>query len=591
VGALPNNVIPLRPVVGRPRVRPLTPAEMIVGNLDDLQRFSSEGRAAVLGSDFFDKARRFYNYESPQESRVVYHPLVRIAELQMLLLKESSDLTASKPKFFIRKQNQRDADREQAFRAAWLHLGYQMEWLKGCIYSAICGSAPMMPYWDAFAMHGQGAVRLKALDPEKYYPDPGAEDDDSRNFIVLEDQLTLEEIQQRHGAEATRGLDPTARNRGYIPRPAVDFPASGAGMPPGPMRTLGPLAHGALASDREAQGRIRVRSLFIRDSTELPFTDELGLALVRDYKQIPEPDVVPAFPTGRMIIEAQRRLLYDGPNPYPGFPVFRLAAMPALWGYWPPPPVRYVQDLQNLAEDMMSQTYENAYRTNNVSLFINRSSGLTSNDVDGLPGRVYFYDQAAGEKPAETVVTPPFPPHFLQYPENLLTKMKDILGYSPSRQGQPGAGNTSGDLFDASIFQSQALTRLRSELLLDCMSKVAPFAFTMMMQTMATRQFPVPGGSDMASWSGDPLIDQEDWSVAVDEASIRVDLQSRLQKLALTLARFGKIDTQTLYDWLDVPNSDVIAQRVQREQLIMMLQQSLQGKGGKRNQGGGVRGK
>jgi len=589
-GGAPSNVIPLS---GRRRVRELTPVERLVGNLDDLQRFAAEGRGATLGADFFDKARRFYNYEQPNEARVVYHPMVRIAELQTLLLKEASDLTAPAPRFFIHKADQREQEREDSFRAAWRYFKFQREFLKGAIYSGICGLAPMMVYWDPWAMRGQGGVRLKALDPEKYYPDPGCEDDESRNYLVIEEQLTLEEIQQRHGSDAIRGLDPTARNRGYIPRPAVDFPASGAGMPPGPMRTLGPLAHGAFAADREAQGRIRVRTLFIRDSTELPFTDQLGLTLVRDYQQIPEPEVVPAFPNGRMIIEAQRQLLFDGPNPYPGFPVFRLSAMPALWGYWPPPPVRYVQDLQNLAEDLLSQTYENAYRMNNVSLWVNRNSGLTSNDVDGLPGRVYFYDTAAGDKPAEPIVTPPFPPHFLQYPEALLQKMRDILGYSQARQGQAGAGNTSGDLFNSEVFQSQALTRLRSMLMVDCMEQVAPFAFTMMNLTMTSRRFPMPSGSGvtMVQWAGDPNIDQEDYSVLVDEASIRVDLQTRLEKMGLTLARFGKIDTQTLYEWLDVPNAAEVAQRMQREQLIAMLQQALQRQQGRPGKGGGVRGK
>lgn len=588
MAAASSNVIPLH---GRNRrVRELTPQETIVGNIDDLQRFNSEGRGSVLGSDFFDKARRFYNYESPQENRVVYHPLVRIAELQTLFLKEASDLTANLPRFFIHKSDQRDADREQAFRAAWRTLGYQMEWLKGVLYSGICGLTPMQVYYDAFAMNGQGATRIKARDPETYYPDAGASDDDSRNNFILEDMMTIEEIAQRHGAEAARGLDPTARNRGYIPRPAIDFPASGAGMPPGPMRTLGPLAHGAFASGREDQGRIRVRTLFIRDSTELPFTDELGLTLVRDYKTLPDPDVVPAFPTGRLIIEAQSRILFDGPNPYPGFPVFRLSAMPALWGYWPPPPVRYVQDLQNLAEDLLSQTYENAYRQNNVSMFVNRNSGLTSNDVDGLPGRVYFYDPAGGDKPAETVVTPPFPPHFLQYPENLLSKMKDILGYSQQRMGNPGAGNTGADIFDAGIFQSQALTRLRNTLMVDCMERVAPFAFTMMMMTMPSRQFPVPTGDMMTRWTGDPTMTPEEWSVTLDASSVRIDLQGRLQKLALALARFGKIDTQTLYEWLDAPDAEQIAQRLQREQLIQLLQQMVEGKPGQKSKGGGKRG-
>jgi len=556
----------------------------ICSTLDDLQRIAEGGRAAVLGQGFFDKARKWYSFDPPAMNRVIYHPLVRVADLQMLNLREANELTTPVPKFFIQRLfgqpiGARDRDREACFRANWDLAEFQMELLYAETYAGIVGSTPLQVFFDPDFQRGLGAVRLRARDPESYYPDPSAYDDEERSYIILEDNLSIEEIARLYGRESADLIQKEFRvgSRVRIPRTQSDYPATGLALPPGPLQSMGPLGHGAFSTPSNREGRLRVRTLFIKDSTRMPFTDQLRLTLLRNEDLIlPEPADVPMFPNGRVIVECQRRILHDGPNPYRGFPVFRLCALPPLYGYWAPPLIRYTQDLQSLAEEMFSQTFENAYRMNNAMMFIKQQSGLTSNDVDGLPGRLYFVDPQAGENAAQIVVTPPFPQHFLDYPKYLLEMQREQLGMTAARSGNAGAGNVGMGLFDSEVFQAQAITRLRSRLLASTMKKIAAFVFETMTDTIGSRIYPMMEGTgadpEAVLWEGGPQLAQMEWNVLLDGNSLRLDSAASLRQLALTLARFGKIDDETLYEWLEAPDQQGIMERRRTQALWTAIQ-------------------
>src|ERR1700756_2377830 len=106
-----------------------TPELYIVQTIDDLQRRAQEGRDRVLGTNFFQRTEQFYNFDPGSYARISYQPLVRVADLQMILLREAGDLATPIPKFFIHKNGDRDKDREKAFRGNWLHFNYQLQWL------------------------------------------------------------------------------------------------------------------------------------------------------------------------------------------------------------------------------------------------------------------------------------------------------------------------------------------------------------------------------------------------------------------------------------------------------------------------------
>src|SRR5260370_327016 len=90
------------------------PEIYIVQSMDDLQRRAEEGRNRVLGHNFFQRSEQFYNFDPGSLDRVAYQPLVRVADLQMILLREAGDLAQPVPKFFIHQNGDRDKDREKA---------------------------------------------------------------------------------------------------------------------------------------------------------------------------------------------------------------------------------------------------------------------------------------------------------------------------------------------------------------------------------------------------------------------------------------------------------------------------------------------
>jgi hypothetical protein len=568
-----------------------TPEVYIVETIDDLQRRAEEGRNRVLGYNFFQRSEQFYNFDPGSYERISYQPLVRVADLQMILLREAGELATPIPKFFIHKNGDRDKDREKAFRGNWQHFNYQLQILFAEVHAGMTGTCPVQVIFDPDRDHGRGGVVLKARNPATYFPDPDALEDRDREYVILDDYMSESEIGARYGQRALSMVS-LAREMGgtyKIPKPAIDFPVSGEGMPPGPLQTMGPLGYGAFSSSKKQTTRIRVRTLFIKDSTRLPFTDELGFRMASEYNLVPKPETLPAFPTGRLIVEAQRRVLYDGPNPYPGIPVFRICQFPPLYGHWAPPPVRYTQDLQFLAEDLFSQTYENAYRMNNAEKYISRLSGLGPDDVNNLPGRVYFTDPAGGDKPVQTVVTPAFPAHFIEYPKFLLQLQKDLQGQSGARQGQAGGGNTGVGLFDAEVYQQQALTRVKAHMLTDSYMRIGEFVFETMALNMGTRRFPFPEGSELtqALWRYEPGLALADWELELDARSIKIDSATQMRNLALALARIGKIDDETLYDWLDVPDADNLIAKMRTQQVFNALQaMQQQAQGGGKAKGG-----
>lgn len=552
--------------------------EDVVQTIDDLQRRADEGRRRVLGNpNFFERAEEFYNFMPGGAERVVYQPMVRVADLQMITLKEAGDLASPVPKFFIHRNGKRDKAREDAFRAQWKHFNYQLQWLFAQCHAGITGTCPIQVMFDPDRDRNRGGVLIRARNPKTYYPDPDAFEDHDREYVILEDYMSVREIADRFGprAAAMVSLPLEAGGTYRIPRPEIDFPVANASLPPGPLQTMGPLGFGALSGSRHGHtSRIRVRSLFIKDSTRLPFTDELGYRMASMYNLLPQPDSIPAFPTGRLIVEAQRRLLYDGPNPYPGFPVFRLTQLPPLYGHWGVPPVRYTQDLQFLAEDLFSQAFENAYRMNNVMMFISRLSGLSPEDIVNLPGRVYFTDGAVGDKAAQIITNPAMPQHFIEYPKFLLGLQQELQGRGAARQGQGGAGNVGVQLFDSQVYQGQALTRVKAMMMADTMQRVAEFVFETAMLNLGTREFPVPMGSDLVSaiWTYDPTVAEYDYGIELDARSIRIDSATAMRNLALALARIGKIDDQTLMEWLDAPDPDEIHQRMVEQAIMAALQ-------------------
>lgn len=583
--------------------RTITPEQQTVGILDELQTYATQGRNRALGEGFFEEADRFYQFNLPLSRTASYRPLVRLSEVQRLLIQEANEITGPIPKFFITKAGDRDKDREKAFQANWIEHDYALELMIAEIHAGISGCGFIQPYLDPTAEGGFGAAKIRARHPRSVFPDPGALDDAELNYVMFEDYRTLEELRDMFGPRATKKLSLKREIGGAgsskLPRFTNEtYPAHGLQLPWGPMRSMGPLAGGAFGLMGPGAGRIRLRTLFIKDSTSAPFNDELALRMIErktlpDQFElstdgrwiIPTPDVMLQFPTGRMICEAQGDLLYDDANPYPAFPIFRLSAFPCIAGYWGPPPKQYFIDMQNLAEKMFSANFENSYRMNNVVAVVNTGSGLSAENFQILPGETYFVDPQGGDKPIQFLTPPALSSDAMNLPQFLLAYVREGMGFPPMRAGKAGAGNISAGLADQQTQQGSGLTPTKAKMYARAVKKIGAFQFLVMMQNVGTTAFPFAFGGENpdALWTEPEDLQQENWKCSLDQRSLRVESPSSIRNLALALARLNKIPDDVLYDWLDCPDAESMAQKM-HEQLMLqaMAAQNQKGKGGKK---------
>src|SRR6185437_3346290 len=157
------------------------------------------------------------------------------------------------------------------------------------------------------------------------------------------------------------------------------------------------------------------------------------------------------------------------------------------------PPIRYVVQLQEIAQTLSRQNIENTVRLNNGLVIINESAGVNADSVLGLPGERIVVKSPDGADKAIKILTPPqFGGEMWNVPDKLLDKMKRDFGFNETRQGQPGAGNTSGQLFGNTLSQASGLTQVRGRL----MQPSVKLALEMVYETMLTFQnavmFPLP---------------------------------------------------------------------------------------------------
>jgi hypothetical protein len=264
-------------------------------------------------------------------------------------------------------------------------------------------------------------------------------------------------------------------------------------------------------------------------------------------------------------------VLADGPNPHPNsiFPITRIIGFPALDGFWAVPPMRYFADLQNLAGRMLTQVFENAVRLNNGIWFIDEASGMSADDFAGLPGEVKVIE-SQGRMP-ELKLPKEFPQHFLKYPEMLLQLQRSLAGFSDARQGNPGSGNVGADLFDASVFQSQGITRMRAQLLAPSIQRISEQVFYMMVRFVKGAQFPDFSGKEMEVRTWEHIDKPGDYNLWLDPGSIRPLSSMAMRKLALQLKQAGLLSARGTLEAIDWPDAAGEALTIEQEQALQAL--------------------
>lgn len=533
----------------------------IIDQIDRLEKAAEEARNKLLGHDWFKKCEEVYALNDDVGRSYTYRPSVRIPQLQVLSMSEAVALAEADPVIYIASKGKRQKEREKAFQAAWDEGGFNYEILNAVMWAMFTSTGFVEVGFDPSAKGGLGKLWLKALDPQFVLPDPTGDPFDWE-YVIVTRWLNRDELVATYGDAAERIPDRPAKSPGRRVGSQPSYV-----LPPGPMREMGD-------PTRPAE----------RDSTLV----KTRFTYIRDYRMIPagppEPGhssayVAPAlekamFPNGRKIVDAGGITLFDGDNPVPNgmFPIVPVWGIPPLKGVWGVPPSRYTYSLQELAQKMYSQVYENAFRTNNASIFVYNNSGLTEDDPVGLPAQIHVINQ--NSHPPEFKWPNPMPAHMVQLPALLLTMQKELQGYSAARQGNPGAGNISADLYEASLYQSQPITRLRALYLARSVERIASIGFTLMGRYL-TKDCSICAVSEdgMTEHKWQPMEEEEleQTEVRIDPNSVRAYSQTSISRLVPVLRNLGLLDTRTALELAKVPNPDKVEERLTEEQTLAAL--------------------
>lgn len=549
--------------VVKKRDEELSPDQLLIRQLDELQFLSQEYRREHFGIDWEKDVKEFYHITDGVGAVPSFRPKVKIPQLQLLMLNEATDLSDTTPIVYIAHKSQRDKDRERAFQQHWRQGYVNNRMLFAQLWSLLFGVGYLQVGFDAFARKGQGDVWVASRNPGSVYPDPYSLSEDDWQWVQWTDKTSVDKVASYW--DKGQYVRPT----GKMVKVGQGEPGGSFDLPPGPLSVTG----GFPADKMISNGEVNVRYTFLYDNTRERLKDLSGSD--HDTSQL-----VPAkwrlkYPDGRMIVDCEGIVLFDDNNPFPSrqFPLVRIPSLPALFGFYPPPPSRFTKSLQDLAERMYTQAFENMVRLNNGVWFIPEECGIDPDDFGGIPGEVRVI--AANSKPPELKLPTPFPQQMTEYPDKLLALQKELQGFTSSRGGEPGAGNISSNLYDASIYQSQFLTRLRARLASESVQRFVELYFNTMVRYYANdRTFPSFGkGEDIeeVTWHGTSESRLEDFNIEIDPGSLRPVSTAALRAMVKDLRQQGMIDTKNALEMLDVPKADEIAEGIESEQKLAAL--------------------
>ncbi len=454
--------------------QPASPSEKDIRSrqIDELVKISEDARKDVYGVDHDETIKNFYNLQNRSRKTPTFRPEIRAPQLQVLLLSDAADLTDTSVRVFINhKKSGRDVQREKAFQEHWRQENFNYHMLMAQVYSEFSGTSFLQVGYDPAARKGEGSVWMRGRLQQGIYVDPISPWPEDWSFVVIEDPIYLDQAKELYGAAADNIRPRTARTE------AMAGPAAGGvEMPPGPMSTT---VRGLPGGDHGlTDGILKRRTLYARDSTLRTLTDAEKKEF--ENRNLPVPEYLKKYPNGRMIVDCEGTIVVDGDSWVPldlMFPIVPVWATPPWDSVWCPAPMKFTKSLQDNAERLMTQTFENAYRLNNGVVIINEVTGLTADTVGGLPGELLVIAANSPAGSIEIKYPPPMPQQMTELPITYLKLQRELQGFSGARQGQTGAGNVSADLFESAVSQSQSITKLRARLFSYSVQKAAELAF------------------------------------------------------------------------------------------------------------------
>lgn len=540
------------------------PSSSLARQIDTLEALSANYREDLFGANWYQDLREFYNLTLNSSLYPSFRPPIAIPQFQTLAITEGSDLADMDPKIYITQKDRRVKEREVALQSEWRDSYINNQLMLGSIWSMLNGNGYMQVGFDPYARGGLGKVWTRMRDPETVFVDPAATCEEDWNYLLLVDRVYPETVRERFPITG-RSIDAPPPT---ILQPADEYQSRRARLRvlPGPMSLRNPIQEKPQMS---SDGRVRLRYLWIFDGqTEDIAKAEAGTRTKTD--DLVTPKFRLKYPNGRLVVECEGKILYDGENNLPqrSFGLVRIMGMPALNSFYAPPPLRYTRTLQNVAERMYTQFFENVVRCNNGIWFIEEATGISADDFGGIPGEVRII--ATGSKKPEFVTPNALPAQVLEIPKVLLSLQRELMGFTPPRQGDHGKGNIGVDLFDAAVFQSQSMTRMRAKLMAESVYKIAKQMFAIMATYYKDYDYPdFSGEFEMKKW--ERITKPEEFLLYLDPASIRPISQAAMQKMIPVLRKEGLLDARTALEEMDIPGAGEIADNLEKEQSLQAI--------------------
>jgi hypothetical protein len=558
-------------------------------HIQEWREASDSARNKALGENFAKTAEDLYNLQDAMTPGPVYRPSLSIPLLQRIMLEEANQVSNLSPRMYVfpsagssdpsyqgaqqadsslPSSSARDLAREVSLQAQWQISKMNLHLLMAGLTARYCGAGWIVAGFDPDLSRARGGMWARSIDPRLVFFDPGTDYTWNPSYAGWGTWMNLEDVRLKW-PETSRAVQPKHTSGGF--QPFSGDSGYGISQPPGPMSSM-PSAPGQNAKTQSTESRVLVNHCFCRDYTreavEKPDVPTTSLI---------DPEVRLKYPNGRWLVECGGVILQDGDNPYPPrrditaprFPIFPNYVLPPLFGPWGIPVTRMTENMQRLAQRFYSQIFENGLRMNNALWVIDENTGIDIDGFGGLPGEVVTIKP--GSRPPQPITPSAIGAGAMQGAEKLLALQNDVLGFSASRQGDPGAGNVSTDLFDSAVLQSSGLLQLAGRFLSETTQMVGEFMFDTMCKYMDKSNLPYrgPEGITLASWAG--MVDPSTYDVALDEASVRPLSEAIVRKITPDLMKSGVVGPERGLRTLGYPDPEGIASEQQTQQALAAL--------------------
>lgn len=541
--------------------------------IEGLQEESRDAKKSMCDPDSWDDDLSTYWGDQWPSNMPSYKPRIVVNEIQSLMLQELSDLTDSRLKVFVqkdRKTMEQDEAVERSIQTFWTRKFCDLTIMSAALDGMIFPLGFLQTGWDPMAEQGQGEVVFRHRDPRSVFPDGDAEDDETLRYFVLRDVLDLIQI-RRDFPETGWLVQPEANfSEAWDDRKEKRGPTGGQGYT-GPLYSHTPL--GRIRGWKKARARVLTAVIDDDDIEEelIEIQDAAGGMRLQGV-------VRPKYPNRRMIIIANRRVLYDEDCPYHHAPILTsMTLQPRVHGYWPQASiVRAYAEIQATANKHDSMVAENGLRLNLGKTYADADSGIDPQNYGDLPGAVYLI--RPNSRLPKTEYPNPMPNDMITAGERLRSYIRGNFGYPLSRTGAGTKGNVAAELAETEISQSMGLTRLRGRLLYQAVQKAVEMIFARQAQFYTSpRHLPYIEGSQFKSVRWEPVADPNAYAVHVDPASFQIRSKTMLQRLYMFLAKINKIPNGRLYKMLEIPDDEKVDQEM-TAQLTLQAMAAMKGK-------------